>query len=64
MSDIEGMTVEQHHRLCLGVLALCYQHVPDHLQRSIMEGLEAAEKMGAGITAANVTRGLPLLLNQ
>ena len=64
MNDIDGMTVAQHHKLCLGVLALCYRYVPPDLQRAIMEGLESAERMGAGIKAENAKHGLPLALLQ
>ena len=64
LHDIEEMTVAQHHQLCLGVLAMCYQHVPDHLQLAIIEGLTAAKKMGSPIEPSNILTGLPLAMNQ
>lgn len=64
LHDIDGMTVEQHHKLCLGVLALCHAHVPVHLQRAILEGLESAKQMGAPISPENVARGMPLCIWQ
>ena len=65
MHDIAGMTVAQHHALCLGMLAQCYRHVPAHLKRAILEGAEAAKLMGAPIEPNNLKRaGLPLAMNQ
>lgn len=60
MKDISEMTVEEHHELCIGVLACCYKHVPPDLQRAIMEGLRAAQQMGMDITPDNVLTGEPL----
>lgn len=64
MHDIQQMTVAQHHALCLGMLAQCYRHVPSHLKRAILQGAQAAKKMGAPIEPNNLTRDLPLLLNE
>lgn len=47
--DIPGMTVEEHHSLCLGNLACCYRYVPESLKLSIIEGFEIAKSMGFNI---------------
>ena len=64
MQDIEGMTVEQHHMLCIGTLAMCYRHVPSHMMLAIFECVQAAKAMGAPIEPDNLKHGLPLALNQ
>lgn len=54
MKSIPGMTVEKHHELCVGVLAMCYKHVPPDLQCAIMQGLRGARDMGMNIRPENV----------
>lgn len=60
LHDLPGLTVEQHHRLCVGVLAWCYQYAPPELQQAIMQGLEAYRAMGAPINPEHVKQGLAL----
>lgn len=55
MHDIPGLTVEDHHLLSIGVLALCFKHVPDDLKRAIVEALNSAHEMGLNIKPENVT---------
>ena len=64
MKDIVGMKVAQHHLLCIGIMAQCYRHVPQHLKRAIIEGAQAAKMMGAEIEPDNIKRQLPLAMNQ
>ncbi len=65
MRDIGGMTVAQHHAICLGLLAQCYRHVPPHLKKAIVQGAESAKAMGAPIEPGNLKTGTGLAaLNQ
>lgn len=64
LHDIPEMSVGQHHASCLGVLALCYRHVPAELQAAIFEAVEAAKEMGGQVEPTNLYRGLPLAMNQ
>jgi hypothetical protein len=64
MKDIDEMTAEQHHLLCMGVMAECYQHVPEELRIAIYDGITLAQKMGAPLDPENVDRNLPLAMNQ
>ena len=61
MKDIPGMTVQQHHELCIGNLACCYEHVPPGLKLAILEGIRAAQKMGMNIRPENVLIKKPLV---
>lgn len=56
LHDIPGMTVIEHHGLCVGILATCYEHVPPDLQIAIAESLEGAKEMGMNIKPENVTQ--------
>ena len=40
------MTKHEHHVLCLGVLARCYEHVPVNLKLAIYEGIAEAALLG------------------
>ena len=60
MQDIAGVTVAQHHALCLGLLAKCYIHVPRHLKIAIIEGVQAAKDMGADIDPSSLKKGVGL----
>lgn len=64
LHDLPGMTVEQHHRLCVGMLAGLYKFAPPDMQAAIMQGLEAYRAMGAPIEPTNAMHGLALCLNQ
>lgn len=48
------MTIEEHHELCLGVLNLCYDHVPTDLQTAIREAVESAQGLGLPVSLANL----------
>lgn len=56
LHDIPGMTVIEHHGLCIGILATCYEHVPLDLQIAIAESLDAAKQMGMNIKPENITQ--------
>lgn len=43
-------SVENHHLLCMGVMAQCYEHVPESLQNAIYEGIEQAINLGFKLT--------------
>ncbi len=64
MSDIEDMTVLEHHTLCLGLLHQCYRYVPHELQLAIVQGVIAAKEMGAPVEPKNLGTRLPLAMNQ
>lgn len=49
LHDLPGMTVKEHHLLCIGVLAHCFQYVPPELQCAIAESLQSARAMGVNI---------------
>lgn len=63
MKDLPNLTVERHHLLCLGMMAMCYPHVSPELQSGIREACEAAQAMGAKINAKNLGSDLPLATN-
>lgn len=56
LRDIPGMTVTEHHGLCIGILAVCYEHVDADLQRAIAEMFESAKAMGMNIRPELVTQ--------
>lgn len=58
MKNIPGMTVREHHRLCIGNLAMCYKHVPPDLQQAIREMCQAAKRMGLPIDPRNLDNPL------
>ena len=60
MKDISGMTVAEHHLLCIGVLACCYAHVPARLKMAITEACESAKAMGLNIKPERLVTGQPL----
>lgn len=60
LKDIPEMSVEQHHKLCIGVLAMCYKHVPWELKRAIRDGCLAAKDMGMQINPDNLGTDKPL----
>ena len=60
MKNIPGMAVEEHHLLCIGVLACCYQHVPAELKSAITEACETAKAMGMNIKPERLVTGQPL----
>ena len=55
MRDLPHMTVAEHHGLCIGNLACCYEHVPAELKQAIAEMLELAKQMGMNIKPELVT---------
>lgn len=55
LHNIPGMTTRYHHGLCIIILALCHDDVPDDLQRAIEELLNAARSMGMNIDPKRVT---------
>lgn len=56
MHDLPGMTVQEHHLLTIGNLAMCYEHVPLPLQYAIREALESAQQMGLNISLDCLSR--------
>ena len=56
MHDLPHMTVIEHHGLCIGNLAVCYQYVPDELKQSIDQMMHLAKQMGMNINPELVTR--------
>jgi hypothetical protein len=52
--------IRQHHELCLGVLALCYQHVPADLKLAIEGGVEYAAQLGIPVSVENLRAGKAL----
>lgn len=65
LTNIDGLEIiytntsekEQHHELCLGVLAQCYKHVPPELQQAIYEGIEYAAELGFPVDAQKLKSG-------
>lgn len=55
LHDIPAMTVREHHGLCIGILATCYENSGPELQRAIAEMLHAAKAMGMDIKPELVT---------
>lgn len=53
-------TGEQHHELCLGVMARCYPFVDEDLKQAIREGIESARLLGIPIDCRNLEQGGPL----
>lgn len=41
---------EAHHMLCLGVMARCYEHVPEDLRAAIKQGVELAQGLGMEVS--------------
>lgn len=60
MKDLPEMTVQEHHELCMGVLACCFQHVPTHIRAAIYQACQSAQAMGMKIEADNLLKGEPL----
>lgn len=60
MKAIPGMTVTEHHECCIGLMNLCYPHVPEDLKAAIMQGLKAAAAMGMDINPELAGTGEPL----
>lgn len=63
------MTTQQHHFLCLGVLAKLYIEAKDRHSftdlsgmdmQAIEEAVESAEKLGLPVRLENLRAGLPL----
>ena len=50
----EEMTKQEHHELCLGILNLCYAHVPIDIQVAIKEGIDAAQELGFNVDSKNL----------
>jgi hypothetical protein len=53
-------TIEQHHELCLGIMALCYPQVDARTQQAIREGVESAQALGVPVNTRNLEQGGPL----
>lgn len=53
-------TTEQHHELCLGVMADCYPFVNAIRQQAIREAIESAALLGFPVSARNLEKGGPL----
>jgi hypothetical protein len=53
-------TTEQHHELCIGVMAACYPYVDAGLKQAIREGIESAALLGIPVSTKNLERGGPL----
>lgn len=53
-------TMEQHHELCLGVMAGCYPFVDAGMKQAIREGVEAAALLGFPVSIENLEAGGPL----
>lgn len=56
--------LRRHHECCIGVMALCYEHVPDELKEAIRQGVAAARELGFECDPNNLGTGLPLCMNQ
>lgn len=54
------MTLEEHHELCLGVLNLCYDHVPDDLRQAILEAVTSAQELGIPVSPTHLVNRQPL----
>lgn len=54
-------TKDEHHELCLGVMARCYPYVSDDLKQAIREGIESAAQLGIPVSTKNLERGGPLV---
>lgn len=57
MSPFRG---EQHHGLCLGVMAQCYPLVNETLKQAIREAIESAALLGFPVSTKNLEQGGPL----
>ncbi len=58
------MTLQEHHWIMLGVLALCYEHVPIDLKLAIKQGIEAAKnELGLPVNPENLGTGKALCGN-
>jgi hypothetical protein len=53
-------TLEQHHELCLGVMAGCYRYVDATQKQAIREGVESARLLGFPVDTRNLEKGGPL----
>ena len=53
-------TMEQHHELCLGVMADCYPFVDAIRKQAIREGIESARLLGFPVDCRNLELGGPL----
>lgn len=53
-------TREQHHELCIGVMAGCYPFVDDRQKQAIREGIESAALLGIPVDCRNLEKGGPL----
>lgn len=53
-------TRDEHHELCLGVMARCYPFVGDELKQAIREGVESAAQIGIPVDCRNLEKGGPL----
>lgn len=53
-------TKEQHHELCIGVMAGCYPFVDDIQKQAIREGIESARLLGIPVDCRNLEKGGPL----
>lgn len=56
----EPFTRDEHHELCLGVMARCYPRVGKDLQQAIREGVESAAALGIPVNTKNLEAGGPI----
>lgn len=65
MHDIPEMTVQEHHLLCLGLLARCFSLLPGRgvEQRAIYEAFTSAKAMGQRVEPRNLWTGEPMCPN-
>lgn len=60
LPDGSPFTREQHHELCIGVMAGCYPFVDARQRQAIREGVESAALLGIPVDCRNLEKGGPL----